>query len=120
MTRDELFTRIREEFGTEPDYPWNDENAVFRHRSTKKWFAVLIQVERFRVGLEGTGTVDLVNVKCDPALVGFLRGREGYLPAYHMNKELWISMRLDGALEAGEIMERIAESRRLTGPKGLI
>ena len=31
MTRQELFTWIRLRYGTEPEYPWHDWNAVLRH-----------------------------------------------------------------------------------------
>ena len=29
MTRQELFDWCRQQYGTEPDYPWNDWNALF-------------------------------------------------------------------------------------------
>ena len=35
-----------------------------------------------------------LNVKSDPLLIGSLRGQEGYFPAYHMNKEKWLSIQL--------------------------
>ena len=34
------------------------------------------------------------NVKSDPLLIGSLRGQDGYFPAYHMNKEKWLSIQL--------------------------
>ena len=36
----------------------------------------------------------LDNVKSDPLLIGSLRGQDGYFPAYHMNKEKWLSIQL--------------------------
>ena len=33
MNRQEVFDWVRGEYGTEPDYPWNDNNAVLRHDS---------------------------------------------------------------------------------------
>lgn len=37
MTRQELFDWCRQQYGTEPDYPWNDWNAVLRHTDNNKW-----------------------------------------------------------------------------------
>ena len=44
-------------------------NAVLRHPENRKWYAVLMQVSREKLGLAGAGPVDIVDLKCDPALV---------------------------------------------------
>ncbi|WP_243208537.1 MmcQ/YjbR family DNA-binding protein [Oscillibacter hominis] len=36
-------------------------------------------------------------MKCAPALICFLRQRPGFPPAYHMNKDRWVSILLDSA-----------------------
>ena len=45
-------------------------------------------------GLRKRGEIELLNVKCDPILLASLRTQAGYFPAYHMNKEKWLSIRL--------------------------
>ena len=60
---------------------------------------------------------DVVNIKCDPALVGSLRNRTGYFPAYHMNKENWISILLDGSVSRDEIQKLITLSYELTSTR---
>lgn len=99
-----------------PDYPWKKYPgyAVLRHRGTEKWFALLMDVPRNRLGLEGEDRVDVVNVKCRPEIVGSLRMKEGYLPAYHMNKEHWLTVLLDETVPEEEIRELIDDSYRLT------
>lgn len=32
MDRERAFVWIKKKYGIEPDYPWNDDNAVLRHR----------------------------------------------------------------------------------------
>ena len=44
MTRQELFTWIRQQYGTEPEYPWHDWNAVLRHNDNNKWYGVVLEV----------------------------------------------------------------------------
>lgn len=39
MTRKQLFEWVKEEYGTDPDYPWQDWNAVLRHKDSRKWYA---------------------------------------------------------------------------------
>lgn len=117
--RQYIFEYVKEAFGTEPEYLWKTapSYAVLRHRSNRKWYAVVMDVPRERLGLSGEGCADIINVKCDPALIGSLRTNEGYLPAYHMNKDSWISVLLDGSVPAEEICGLIDLSRRLTGKK---
>ena len=94
MTRQELFTWIRQQYGTEPEYPWHDWNAVLRHNDNKKWYGLVLEVSADKLGLPEAGIIDVLNVKSDPLLIGSLRGQDGYFPAYHMNKEKWLSIQL--------------------------
>ena len=56
----------------------------------------------------------MVNVKCDPLLSGTLRQEAGILPAYHMNKEKWISILLDGSVDTELVKGLLDMSYQLT------
>lgn len=47
-------------------------------------------------------------------MIGSLRMKEGFFPAYHMNKENWISILLDGTVSADEIEPLLELSYQLT------
>lgn len=98
MERSKLFEWVKETYGTEPDYPWNDWNAVLRHSEKPKWYALIMEVPAKKLGLNENRIIDILNVKCDPTLIGLLRSKPGYFPAYHMNKEKWLSIVLDGSV----------------------
>lgn len=110
MERREVFEYIKEQYGTEPDYPWMDWNTVLCHKENNKWYGLVMEVERNKLGLEAAVLVDVLNVKCDPILIGSLRMQQGFHPAYHMNKDKWINVRLDGSAPANEIKGLIATS----------
>lgn len=97
MTKQKLIDYIQTEYGVEADYPFDKdfESAVFRHRTNKKWFAVLMKVSKEKLGLEGTEKVDILNLKCQPILRVPLLSKKGIYVAYHMNKEHWISLLLN-------------------------
>lgn len=97
MNREELKKYISDTYAAEPDMPWADEPSyeVFRHESNRKWFAVIMTIPRNRLGLCGDESIDIVNMKCDPVMVGSLLAEEGFFRAYHMNKEKWITAVLD-------------------------
>ena len=117
MTRQEVFDYVKKTYGTEPDYPWMDDNAVLRHADNNKWYGLVMAVGRDKLGLSGDGTVDVLNVKCDPMLAGSLRQQDGFHPAYHMNKDKWLTARLDGSASDDEIKSLIDLSYELTPMK---
>ena len=119
MTRDELQRYIFDHYSTEPDYPWSGapNHAVFRHGGNRKWFALMMEVPRDKLGLPGTEKLDIVNFKCDPILISSLRGETGIFLAYHMNKASWITVALDGSVPAETIELLLDVSYELTKPK---
>lgn len=117
MTSAELIAYVNERYSTEPEYPWKDENYIFRHRDNRKWFAVGMRIQYARLGLAKEGMTDVINVKCGPFLMGAYRGQPGILPGYHMNKDNWISILLDGTAEEATIKELLQLSYDLTGRK---
>ena len=117
VTRQELFTWIRQQYGTEPEYPWHDWNAVLRHNDNNKWYGVVLEVSADKLGLPEAGIIDVLNVKSDPLLIGSLRGQDGYFPAYHMNKEKWLSIQLGKPELDDAIKDLLSLSHELTAPK---
>lgn len=117
VTRQELFTWIRQQYGTEPEYPWHDWNAVLRHNDNNKWYGVVLEVSADKLGLPEAGIIDVLNAKSDPLLIGSLRGQDGYFPAYHMNKEKWLSIQLGKPELDDAIKDLLSLSYELTAPK---
>lgn len=119
MTRQELIDHIFDEYSVEPDYPFprDDVTCVFRHTDNRKWFGIVMTVPCRTVGISRDGNVDILNVKCDPIMMGPLRGRSGFRPAYHMNKDRWITVLLDGSAEKEDITALLAMSYRMTAAK---
>ena len=119
MRRNELEAFIMETYNAEADYPWrkSPNHAVFRHCSNRKWFALIMDVPKNKLGLQGEGLLDVVNLKCDPILIGSLRGEPGFLPAYHMSKDNWITVALDGSASDDKIKMLLDMSYQATAPK---
>jgi len=111
---------IDERYGIRSDCPWGDADqtaAVYRHTINRKWFALVIDVPRHRLEPMAEGTVTIANFKCDPNLIGSLRMEKGFYPAYHMNKDRWISVCLDGTVKKEKLAWLLEMSYELTRPK---
>lgn len=119
MNRTELTQFIAEYYAEKPDFPWDSDQgyAVFRHSENRKWFALIMDVPRSKLGLPGEGNIDIVNLKNDPVMSGSLRSEPGIFPAYHMNKQNWISAVLDGSVPDETLKLLLDISFQLTAPK---
>ena len=119
MTRQELTDYIFDAFSVEPDYPFHrdDVTCVFRHTDNRKWFGIMMKIPYRILGMNRDGETDIVNIKCDPVLMGSLRGKPGFRPAYHMNKDKWITILLDGSAGREEITALVDMSFRMTETK---
>lgn len=119
MNREQFIQYISDEYGIDGEHLWAKYPlfCVFRHSSNRKWFAVVMDVPKNKLGLEGTEPLDVVNLKCDPILVGSLRKETGIFPAYHMSKSNWISIALDGSVPDEQIKMLLEMSYDATAPK---
>ena len=109
LTRDEaieICLRFEDSF---EDYPFKDPNwTIMRHKSNNKMFAAIY---------EHFGKIR-INLKAEPMTGEFWRNVfPAVVPAYHMNKEHWISVILDGTMADDEIIPLIEDSFLLTMPK---
>lgn len=119
MNRKELIEYITETYDSNAEFPWvrYPDYIVFRHSSNQKWFALVMTVVKEKLGLSGSGTLDILNVKCDPIMITSLREELGFYPAYHMSKANWISIVLDGSVSDDIIKLQLDISFDLTDSK---
>jgi len=116
MNRTGLETYISETFGATGErlfakYP---SFRVFRHLGSRKWFAVIMDIPRKNLGLPGDGEISVVNLKCDPILIGSFREESGIFAAWHMNKAHWLSVALDGTASDESLLFLLDMSYELT------
>ena len=76
-----------------------------------------MNVKNKNLGLQGEEYIDILNIKCEPIMIGSLLNNKGYLPAYHMNKSTWITVLLDGSEHKDEIFNLIDLSYEMTQKK---
>lgn len=119
MNKKELEKYIVETYRTEAEFPWAKypEYVVFRHTNNQKWFALVMTVAGNQIGLPQTVRMDILNVKCEPSVIGSFLKQNGFFPAYHMSKSNWISIALDGSVGDETIKMLLDRSYELTSPK---
>ena len=103
---------IKEKYSDEPEYLWEKfpDNAVFRNKNNQKWYAAILTVQRGKVGLEGDGKCEVIDLKGPLEKLAALIDNKNFLPGYHMNKKHWYTIRLDGSVNLDEIFKHIDSS----------
>lgn len=105
LTREDVLNYGLSFPGTYKEAPFHDQNwQLVRVTDNKKVF--LWTYER-------DGYLNL-NVKVDPEWRDFFRNAyESVIPSYHLNKEHWNTIIIDGTIPDGEIKKMIEESYRI-------
>lgn len=100
LTKQNAIAYIRNNYGVAEDYPWDDSDAfVFRHRVSRKWFCLFMDISASYLGIDDNRVITVVNLKAPRSMRDDLLREEGIYPAYHMNKQHWISLDLRKANE---------------------
>ena len=110
MDRQTVHDYIRKKYKASPEYPWRSYpgHAVFRHEDNQKWFALTADVAGKTLDLPDNDPVDVINLKVDDLFFRDLLIQEpGITPAYHMNKQHWVSVLLDGTVPEERVFELI-------------
>lgn len=93
--------------------------AVFRHKDTRRWFGVLLNLKTQKIKNKNSifikkDTITILNLKLDPGLVILMLDNRHFLPAYHMNKRHWISVVIDDETPLLQVFDLIDVSYNLT------
>ena len=117
--RDKVLKWALDTYGSTPESLWakTPDDVVLRHQSNKKWYAILMKVRRSVLGLDGDDIIDIINVKCDTLEIDFLSQQQGFFHGYHMNKNHWLTILLDGSVELETVCGLIEQSFDMTAPK---
>ncbi len=103
---------VGQAYGVRAEHLWDKHPtfAVFREPKDRKWFAVLMVIPRSKLGSEGNGEVEVVNLKASSDQIAEWVDNRSTFPAYHMNKNHWITVVLDGTVSQEELCARIDNS----------
>lgn len=110
---------MQDTYGSTPESLWAKypDDVVLRHESNKKWYAIFMTVKRSALGLDSEENVDIIDVKCDTLEIDFLAQQQGFFHGYHMNKNHWLTILLDGTVPLETVCGLIEQSFVLTAPK---
>ena len=118
--KEAILEYVKKSYKGKIEYLWKSSpnSGIFRHDDNRKWYALIMDIPKSKLGLSGQGDVWILNVKTnDHMLHDILLQQKGYYPGYHMNKGHWISIILDGTVPFDEICDMVDMSYQATASK---
>ena len=113
--RNDVIYYIMDNYGHAPEYLWTKfpSYCIFRCPANKKWYAVIMKVSKKQLLLKEDEQIDILVVKANSNEINNLLTKQGFLPAYHMNKKSWITILLDSSVAKEELYKHIDESYKI-------
>jgi len=107
-----LIQAVTTQYHNDLEFLWQKfpNNAVWRRTDTQKWYAVLLQVSKRKLGLASDDLVTVIDLRLKPEQLATLVDNQRYFPGYHMNKKHWFSIILDDQVSDTEVLQRLAVS----------
>lgn len=103
---------ILNKYNDKPEFLWEkyEDFGVFKNQINKKWYAIIMNINKSVLKEKDTKQIDILNVKTNEKTIEKLIKAKGYYKAYHMNKKNWITITLDETLKDSEIEKLIDSS----------
>jgi len=104
----------KEKYQDEPEYLWEKfpNNAIFRRKDNKKWYAAILSVKENRLIPTGSeNIIEVIDLRGNN--VSEMIKEQNIYAGYHMNKKNWFSIILDGSVEIKKIYNMIDISYEL-------
>ena len=103
---------IKEKYEADCEHLWEKfpENAIWRNQKNKKWFGALLVISESKLGLESNKITEILDLRYQKEEIKSIIDNEKVFSGYHMNKNNWITIRLDGSVELEEIYKLIDNS----------
>ena len=117
-----IANKIKLKYNDDANFEWEKYPgyAVFKNSITKKWYAIIMNIDKSKIDSNYKGEIEIINVKLNPSEIQELLKQNGYFEAYHMNKKNWITIILDDTIKDEDIMNLIIESYSYTIKKNQI
>lgn len=100
---------IKNKYSNVPEFLWDKFSGYAVFRKNKKWYALIMNIDKSKID-DGSGQVEIINLKIDKNKIKELLNKDGFYKSYHMNSKYWISIILDGTVSDEILLSLIDES----------
>lgn len=96
-TAQDIIEYAKNKYGDELEFLWKNspDCAILRQKDSQKWYAILMKITKDKLNLDCNDEAEVMNIRVEINITSDIRDYKKYFPAYHMNKNSWITILLD-------------------------
>lgn len=115
----EVIKYVKDKYNDDLEFLWKKfpENAVWRNKTNDKWYGVLLVISERKLGLESNKVIEIIDLRYSKDKIKEIIDNKKIFAGYHMNKDNWITIKLDDSIKIEEIFELIDNSYNLSVSK---
>ncbi len=112
----EIIKYVKEKYDDDLEFLWEkfSNNAIWRNKENNKWYGLLVVLPENKLGKEGNKKIEIIDLRYQKENVKEIIDNEKFFEGYHMNKNNWITIVLDGSVSLKEIYKLIDNSYELS------
>ena len=112
----EIIKYIKEKYNDDLEFLWKkfDDNAVWRNKKNNKWYGALLIVASNKIGVNSDEIVEIIDLRYQKEEIKKVIDNVKIFPGYHMNKDNWITIKLDESVEIEKIFKLIDNSYNIS------
>ena len=116
----EIIKYIKEKYNDELEFLWEkfDNNAIWRNKINQKWYGLLLTVTKDKLKINSNintnEIIEIIDLRYPKGENLNIVDNEKFFLGYHMNKNSWITLILDGRVETDTIKKLIDNSYNLS------
>jgi len=114
----EIIDYVHQEYGDELEFLWQKfpKDAIWRNQTNRKWYALLMTIPRSKLPNQTSNEeVEIIDLRFHKnEALDFAAASDHVFPGYHMNKNNWITIILDGSMPTPEILNLLDQSYHIS------
>ena len=112
----EIIKYIKEKYNDDLEYLWKKfpNNAIWRNKTNHKWYGALLVLPENKLGIDSDQIIEIIDLRYPKDKIKEIIDNQKIFAGYHMNKNSWITIRLDGSMDNKEIFKLIDNSYQLS------
>jgi predicted DNA-binding protein (MmcQ/YjbR family) len=112
----DIINYINDKYHDDIEYLWEKtpDSGIFRNKKNNKWYAAILSVKEDRVGGLTDNIIMVIDLMYYKGETFDIVDNKNIYPGYHMNKNSWITIRLDNSVDNSFIYKYIDISYELS------
>ena len=112
----DIIKYVKNKYNDDLEYLWKKfpSDAIWRNKDNNKWYGLLMVLEENKLGIKSNRVVDVIDLRYQKESITDIIDNKNVFKGYHMNKNNWITIKLDESMDIKAIYELIDNSYNLS------